>query len=176
MTDDHELYVEWAAAYTLGALDAEDRTSFERHLATCGRCAAELVSQAPLVGLLAKVDPAEVAHEPDPRRLRAIEAAAQQELVLMRRRTRRWQMVALAGVAAAGILAVVMFATRQDDAASPVAQPAVIINSVAGTTDITTSSRLTGASRVATLALERVIITSQERSDILVDATISPAS
>ncbi|MEZ0065895.1 hypothetical protein ABIA32_001904 [Streptacidiphilus sp. MAP12-20] len=39
-------------AYLLGALDPEERSALERHIATCDRCKAELVGMAPLPGLL----------------------------------------------------------------------------------------------------------------------------
>jgi anti-sigma factor RsiW len=39
-------------AYLLGALDPEERSALERHIAGCDRCKAELVDMAPLPGLL----------------------------------------------------------------------------------------------------------------------------
>ena len=40
--DDHDRFARWAASYTLGALDTDDRRAFEAHVATCSICAAEL--------------------------------------------------------------------------------------------------------------------------------------
>lgn len=53
---DHERFGEWSAAYVLGALDSEDRRSFERHLEDCEQCASDVASFAPIPGLLSKVD------------------------------------------------------------------------------------------------------------------------
>jgi anti-sigma-K factor RskA len=39
---DHDAFLEQAALYTLGALDEDDRTSFEAHLKGCVECAAEI--------------------------------------------------------------------------------------------------------------------------------------
>lgn len=53
---DHDRFGEWSAAYVLGALDQEDRRTFERHLDTCATCAADVASFAPIPGMLGKVD------------------------------------------------------------------------------------------------------------------------
>lgn len=42
------------AAYALDALDASERDEFERHLASCGDCRAELASFAPVAARLAE--------------------------------------------------------------------------------------------------------------------------
>jgi anti-sigma-K factor RskA len=42
-----------AAVYVLNGLDEADRRAFEAHLATCGRCAAEVRSFAPVMSALA---------------------------------------------------------------------------------------------------------------------------
>jgi predicted anti-sigma-YlaC factor YlaD len=44
-------------AYALGLLEDQDKASFERHLATCAACRAELASLAPIAGLLTGLDP-----------------------------------------------------------------------------------------------------------------------
>lgn len=52
---EHERVAEWDAAYVLGALDAEDRRAFERHVAVCDRCreaVADLAGMPPLLALL----------------------------------------------------------------------------------------------------------------------------
>ena len=40
MTDPTDQFRDWDAAYVLGALDADDRRAFERHLGTCPECSA----------------------------------------------------------------------------------------------------------------------------------------
>lgn len=46
-------WLEHAAPYALGALDASDRASFEAHLKTCDICAAEVRAMSDVAGLLA---------------------------------------------------------------------------------------------------------------------------
>jgi len=46
-------WLEHAAAYALGALDEQDRVSFEAHLATCDVCTAEVRQLREVAGLLA---------------------------------------------------------------------------------------------------------------------------
>jgi hypothetical protein len=46
---------DWDAAYVLGALGADDRRAFERHLATCPECSASLAELAGLPGILSKL-------------------------------------------------------------------------------------------------------------------------
>ncbi|MBK4346043.1 anti-sigma factor family protein [Lacisediminihabitans changchengi] len=64
MSDD--VYSDWDAAYVLGALSAEERGEYERHLAECPSCAAALAELAGIPGLLATV-PAEEAIRETPR-------------------------------------------------------------------------------------------------------------
>jgi anti-sigma-K factor RskA len=49
----HTEWLEQAAPYALGALDDDDRASFEQHLATCAQCAAEVRELQEVAGLLA---------------------------------------------------------------------------------------------------------------------------
>jgi hypothetical protein len=60
-TPDHtpDRYREWDAAYVLGALSAEDRHAFERHLPTCPACAAAVAELAGMPGILAALPAAE---------------------------------------------------------------------------------------------------------------------
>jgi anti-sigma-K factor RskA len=53
----HEEQKALAAAYVLGALDAEERRSFESHLASCPECAAEVRSLQPVTAGLALAVP-----------------------------------------------------------------------------------------------------------------------
>jgi hypothetical protein len=53
-------------AYALGLLEDQDKAAFERHLATCDACRAELASLAPIAGLLAGMDPVVVPGDTEP--------------------------------------------------------------------------------------------------------------
>lgn len=53
----HPELIESAAAYALGALDPDARTSFEAHLATCPECRAEVTAHREVVGWLALAAP-----------------------------------------------------------------------------------------------------------------------
>jgi anti-sigma-K factor RskA len=53
MSDDH-LWTGWAASYALGALDDDERRTFEVHLETCVACRAELRSQLDVVAALGR--------------------------------------------------------------------------------------------------------------------------
>ncbi len=114
MTDNHEMFADWSAAYTLGALECGDRRAFEDHLAICAICTAEVASFAPLPGLLSKVDPADVAAEPDPVTAAIIEAEAKDQVALMHRSTKRWKTAAFLSAAAAVLIAALVFLPSQD--------------------------------------------------------------
>ena len=219
MTDDnHDRYTQWAAAYTLGALDPDDRRSFETHLAACHICATDLAELAALPGLIAKTSPADIEHQPDPARAVAIADKARQEIGALRRRSRRWRLTA-AGLAAAAAVLVALIAVDPvvggNDA--PPTQAATVVSTTAATTEVSVSPRawgteitlaitglpvrdsyqlwaidsrgewisaatwsptptgavrLTGASSTPTTELARMVITSADRDDLLVDATL----
>jgi hypothetical protein len=59
VSDTIDRFRDWDAAYVLGALDAEDRREFERHLATCPGCAAAVAEFAGLPGILSKLPAAD---------------------------------------------------------------------------------------------------------------------
>ncbi|MGB7859772.1 MAG: zf-HC2 domain-containing protein [Acidimicrobiia bacterium] len=96
---DHRQYREWPAAYVLGALDSDERASFANHLAGCEECREEVVSLAPLPGLLSQVDPDQPAAP-----TRIVELASRSietEWKSMHQSRRRWRWTAaIAGVAA----------------------------------------------------------------------------
>ncbi|MFC8731054.1 anti-sigma factor family protein [Luteimicrobium sp. NPDC057192] len=60
VTAEHERVADWDAAYVLGALDAEDRRAFERHVAVCDRCKDAVADLAGMPALLALVPAEEV--------------------------------------------------------------------------------------------------------------------
>lgn len=47
-----DFYLEWAAAYVLGALDADERREFENHIIRCRTCAATVREFAAVPALL----------------------------------------------------------------------------------------------------------------------------
>lgn len=88
-----------AGAYVVGALSPSERDAFESHLAGCVECRRDVAEVAGLPGLLARVDPDELAASPEPpgtllpRLLREV-----------RRRNRRRRLTLLAAAAVAAIL------------------------------------------------------------------------
>jgi anti-sigma-K factor RskA len=54
----HDEHADQAVAYALGALEPEERASFEAHLANCLRCAAEVRALSPVAAALATTSPA----------------------------------------------------------------------------------------------------------------------
>jgi len=59
MTSSPDRFREWDAAYVLGALSADDRREFERHLQTCPVCAGAVAELAGLPGILSALPVAE---------------------------------------------------------------------------------------------------------------------
>jgi anti-sigma-K factor RskA len=114
---DHDTWRESAAAYVLGALDGPDRAGFEAHLESCERCREEVVSLAPLPGLLARVDPDEV-DEPTGPPVDAVVAAVRDEVAGVERSRRRWRWLASAAAACLVVLGGVTLASAltSDDA------------------------------------------------------------
>lgn len=74
MNETVDPFLEWDAAYVLGALSMDDRRDFERHLTSCLNCAAAVTELAGIPGILTKID-AETAvaltNPPDLEHLRA---------------------------------------------------------------------------------------------------------
>lgn len=55
MNDTVDDFRDWDAAYVLGALRADDRRAYERHLGTCAECTAAVAELAGLSGILGKL-------------------------------------------------------------------------------------------------------------------------
>jgi anti-sigma factor RsiW len=58
-------YARLDAAYLLGALDADERLSYEAHLVTCWRCRASLAEISAIAPLLAGLDESVFATPPE---------------------------------------------------------------------------------------------------------------
>jgi hypothetical protein len=128
MTD---AYRDWDAAYLLGALGADDRHAFERHLSTCPSCATAVAELAGLPGLLGKLGRDEAAallgtsvggrqhavRRPD--LVRGLAASVR------RKRRRNRVLAGVAALAVAGLLAV--FAASAFAPASQVAAPTATV-------------------------------------------------
>ncbi len=99
MSDSHELYREWSAAYVLGALDADDRATFESHLASCEHCRTEVASFAPIPGLLGRVELEDLDLPEVPERVIVnATALAAAELETLETSRKRWRVVSVAAV------------------------------------------------------------------------------
>jgi anti-sigma-K factor RskA len=106
MTTNEDLH-ELTAAYALDALDAEERSAYEAHLAGCGRCRADLRDLGETVGALAVA--AEGPAPPDALRERILVAARDEgpsNVVSIGSIRRRWYAVGAAAAAAAVGLAI----------------------------------------------------------------------
>jgi anti-sigma factor RsiW len=110
MTDDHERYADWDAAYVLGALAPADRRDYEAHLETCERCRRAVADLAPMPGLLGRIDdaaglamlePAVADEGPRPDLVERVRAADR-----VRRRRRRVRVGVVLAAAAAIVAAV----------------------------------------------------------------------
>jgi len=56
MNETVDPFLDWDAAYVLGALSMDDRRDFERHLASCLDCATAVAELAGIPGILTKID------------------------------------------------------------------------------------------------------------------------
>lgn len=119
---DHERFREWAAAYVLDALEANERREFELHLAECGQCRADVSSMAPLPGMLGRMDASELEPAPPAIADRAV-AAVRSEWRSISASRNRWRIAA--GLAA--VLAVVVWLAAPDPAPPPEPPDAVLL-------------------------------------------------
>lgn len=96
---DHQQYREWSAAYVLGSLDADERAEFQTHLTSCEECRQDVVSLAPLPGLLSRVESEE---EAAPARIAELASRTMRsEWGGLRQSRRRWRWAAAVAAAAA---------------------------------------------------------------------------
>lgn len=216
MTDRHDELADWAAAYTLGALDGADRRIFEHHLGACTRCAAEVAALAPIPGLLARIDPSDVDDRDALHTSVDALRRSRDECTRARRSAHRWRLAAIAGTAAAAILVAVLLTADATDPADPgPTRTATVVNAAAGDAQVSADERgwgtevrlvatdleprdryalwvvdaegtwlaagtwsptaggamtVAGPSAVDTDDIARVVVTSTDRDDVLVDA------
>ena len=109
------------AAYVLGALGPAERLDFERHLATCDRCARSVRALAGMPGLLDRVDASVLENPPADPPLPSTLMPALNRAVEARRRRRTAVLTGLAAAAATVAVLGVPLALRGDDA--PVSGP-----------------------------------------------------
>ncbi len=104
---DHQQFHQWSAAYVLGALDTEERLSYEAHLAGCETCQSEIRSFSAIPGLLNKAGTDELVEAP-PRVAESMVEKIQSEWSELARSRNRWRWLASA---AAVVVLVLGFAS-----------------------------------------------------------------
>ena len=211
--DDHDRLHEWAGAYTIGALEPDDRHEFEAHLRACRACQAEVGRLAALPGLLARIEPDALDDAPDATTASAIERRARAEIHGLITSRRRWRWItAAAATALIALTAAIIWPGGGDDAvelaiggttaeaASIRAEPkgwgtelraeldglperagyqlwtvdtdgAWIVAATWGPTP-TGGAKVTGASSTAFGEISRIVVTSHDRTDVIVDAQV----
>jgi hypothetical protein len=107
-------FLDYDAAYVIGALDPQDRRAFEKHLAGCARCTAAVTELAGMPGLLAQVPTEQMlvpktAPDAPPETLLPRLAAT-----IRRQRLRRWAVSGLVGAVAAACLVTGIVLTARD--------------------------------------------------------------
>lgn len=212
MTDDHDRLREWAGAYTIGALEPDDRREFESHLRTCEVCQVEVGRLAVLPGLLARIDLPALDDAADRATAEAIERRARSEVAGLAASRRRWRRLSVAAVVALVVVAVAALVPRTEgdeaidlvigattaEAASIRAEPkgwgtelrAELGGlprrdryqlwsidrdgrwTVAATWGPTAAlgATVTGATSTVFVEIDRVLVTSGDRDDVLVEA------
>lgn len=128
MNADHAHFVEWDAAYVLGALSQTDRRAFEAHLDSCADCRRAVGELGPTVGLLSRL-PADLAvtvqDAPDPALKEGIAVLARERSARRRRRVRIW-------TAAAALLVVAAVAVPLTVSSLSRSEPAFALEDVSG--------------------------------------------
>lgn len=101
---DHRSFHQWSAAYVLGALDTEERLSYEAHLADCESCQAEVQAFSAIPGLLNRAGTDELIEAPS-RVAESIVERIQSEWSELSRSRNRWRWIAGAAAVVALVLA-----------------------------------------------------------------------
>jgi anti-sigma factor RsiW len=118
MTDRHDEFAEWDAAYVLGALSPGERLAYEQHMAECPECSTAVRGLAVIPGLLGKVPaedvPSDVSEPPPADLLARTRSMAQGEVAGIRRRRRRTVSVVAVAASAVLVLGGVVWAQQGD--------------------------------------------------------------
>lgn len=107
--NDHQRFHQWSAAYVLGALDTEERLSYEAHLGNCETCQSEIRSFSAIPGLLNRAGTDELIEAP-PRVAESMVEKIQSESSELARSRNRWRWMAGAAAVVALVLAFVAMA------------------------------------------------------------------
>ncbi|HET9648735.1 MAG TPA: zf-HC2 domain-containing protein [Microlunatus sp.] len=107
LSHDPDPYLQWDAAYVLGALSSAERREYEQHLSGCGACQRAVSGLAGMPGLLAQVAPEDAATlSRDAERLEIGPPPDLRPALLNRVRDRRRRvLVGIGSIAAALVLA-----------------------------------------------------------------------
>jgi len=139
MTTNEDLH-ELTAAYALDALDADERSAYEAHLAECERCRADLRDLEEPVGALALA--AEGPAPPDALRDRILVAAREEgpsNVVAIGSHRRRWYAVGAVAAAAAVGLAIGLSVALTSGGSSPSDKLAASVSVEGGVAELTVS-------------------------------------
>lgn len=129
--------------YVLGTLAADERAAFEQHLETCEACTERVRELAPLPALLAPVPPSaysDAVEDPPATLLPGLLHRARFE-----RRRRRWLTSAVAGLAAACLVALAVAVWPGSDA-SPAAPRPQVMSAVFASAQLHATAALSSAS------------------------------
>ena len=149
MTGAEDRYTDWDAAYVLGALSAQERREYERHLAGCGPCREAVTELAGMPAVLSELsaEQAVALAAPDgdggaPGGAQVVPIAALAAAAGRRRRRRRiWQGAAAVALMAAGGVAGSVLGDR-GTASEAADVTAITLDSVDGS-NVTADVRLT---------------------------------
>lgn len=142
--DQHDELGPWAGAYALGALEPDDRRRFEQHLSRCDRCAQEIRLLAPIPGLLARVDADDLDVSIRADTADAIARRVPSDVHALRSSRSRWRAATLAAAAAVILLVGVTLVDEVAGPEPPSAAAAIVTESLAGSTRLTTTERAWG--------------------------------
>lgn len=119
--NDHQRFHQWSGAYVLGALDTEERLSYEAHLESCDTCQSEVRSFSAVPGLLNRTGADQLIEAP-PRVAESMVKKIQSEWSGLARSRNRWRWTAGAVAVVAVFLAFSAISEPSQDGTEMVAQ------------------------------------------------------